>query len=148
MARFSEPNDLIFSNANAMGKRHEPAQMTLYFSRMIKTFGEAGTKGANYKAFEIEDGKEYSSYSYRHRFITEALKKGVSPYFVSVHAGTSYTQIRKHYAHLFGLDVKDEFYDKNEEARIRREELISRSVVELSKEGCIEYDDESKQPVF
>ena len=135
IARFNEPDDLIFSNTNVMGKRNEPAQMPLYFSRMIKSFGKAGTRGENYKPFVDAEGKEFSSYSYRHRFITEALKKGVSPYFVSVHAGTSYTQIRKHYAHLFGLDVKDEFFAKNEEARIRRAEVMRRSVVELSKVG-------------
>ena len=95
MARFSDDDDLIFSNTNEMGKRGIPANMGLYFSRMIKGFGKAGTKGANYKAFNKDDDKEfYSSYSYRHRFITESLKKGVSPYFISTHCGTSLTQIR------------------------------------------------------
>jgi len=132
MARFNEDDDYIFSNTNAMGGQHLPANMGLYFSRMIKSFGKVG-KGKNYKPFVIEDGEEYSSYSYRHRFITESLKKGVSPYFISQYCGTSLTQIRTAYSHIIGIDLKDEFFDKAEEAKERRQALMGRSVVELSK---------------
>jgi len=134
MARFSGDDDLIFSNTNEMGSQGKPANMGLYFSRMIKGFGKAGTKGANYKAFNKDDDKEfYSSYSYRHRFITESLKKGVSPYFISTHCGTSLTQIRTAYSHIIGIDIKDEFFTKAEEAKERRQVLMNRSIVELSR---------------
>jgi len=134
MARYNDDDDYIFSNTNEMGAKYETANMGLYFSRMIKGFGKAGTKAENYKAFVKEDSKEfYSSYSYRHRFITESLKKGVSPYFISTHCGTSLTQIRKAYSKVIGIDLKDEFFEKNEEAKERREALMNRSVVELSR---------------
>lgn len=133
MARFNEPDDLIFSNTNEMGERSKPAQMTLYFSRMIKTFGKAGSKAENYAEFKAEDGKEYTSYSYRHRFITNAIKKGVTPYFISVYCGTGIQNLKRHYAHIIGADLRDHMFEKSIEAQERREALMNRSVVELSK---------------
>ena len=34
---------------------------------------------------------------------------------------------------VIGIDLKDEFFEKNEEAKERREALMNRSVVELSR---------------
>lgn len=130
---YIEDDDLIFCNVNKNGDRKTLANMPTYFTTMIKkTFGKGEAKNFE-PLIRDSEGKEYSSYSYRHMWATQKLKDGVNIYFVAEMLGSSPLMIRNHYGHLLTWEMTNEFYEKQAEHNARRKKRQDRAVLFFQK---------------
>ena len=121
----TEPNDFVFCSVDRDADRSKPSDINLYFSRLIKRrFGKPDSIGANFEPLIKDDeGREYSSYSFRHLYATRMLLKGVQSHFLCDMMGTSEKQLFNFYYEASGEQLKERIFETHRHDIQRKSEI-------------------------
>jgi hypothetical protein len=117
MTPFAEQNDLIFSCVDGRGERGSITHMSRYFSKLLKKLDIK----------EDENGLPITSYSYRHKWISDAIRADVPEAKIAKAAGTSTTQIYRAYSHLYEKEVIDDLVEAGRRLHDKKVEKTRRA---------------------
>ena len=129
--------DYIFSKVIRDDVSKQAPLMYRYFSRMISTvindYNDQNPESKLYSLTRDAEGREYSSYSYRHMYATRLLTQGVNSYHLCEMMGTSMIQLKKHYGHLMTWDLRHDFIRSQKKHNETVSRLREHIVIELKK---------------
>ncbi len=134
---FQNDTDYVFSKVFEAEESKPAKLMFRYFSKMInQSIEEYNASNPASKLYPLKrdnEGREYSSYSYRHMYATRMLTQGVNAYHLCEMMGTSMIQLKKHYGHLMTWDLRHDFIRSQKQHNESMSRLRENIVVELKK---------------